>query len=129
MKKLLIATAVIELGAGLALAALPSVSVRFLLGMPLETPVGLTIGRVAGVALVTLGVACWVALRDAHSQATSGLVAALLLFYNIAVATVLVAARFEFDLQGFGLWPGAGLHAAMTVWCVVCLRGRSTKRD
>ncbi len=128
MKKLLIATAVIELGAGLALAALPSVSVRFLLGSPLETPVGLTMGRVAGVALVTLGVTCWLTLRDAHSQATIGLVAALL-FYNIAVATVLVAARFEFDLQGVGLWPGAGLHLAMTVWCVVCLRNRSAKRD
>ena len=128
MKKLLIATAVIELGAGLALAALPSVSVMFLLGSPLETPVGLTMGRVAGAALVTLGVACWLALRDAHSQGTVGLVAALL-FYNIAIVAVLVAARFELDLQGVGLWPGAGLHSAMTVWCVVCLRGRSKKQD
>lgn len=128
MKKLLITTAVIELGAGLILAALPSVAVRFLLGSPLESPIGLTTGRVAGVAIVTLGVACWVALRDEHSQATIGLVAALL-FYNIAVATVLVAARFEFGLQGVGLWPGAGLHLAMTLWCVACLRSRSAKQN
>ena len=123
MKRLLIATAVIELGAGLALAALPSVCQSFLLGSPLETPVGLTMGRVAGVALISLGVTCGLALRDAHSPATIGLVSALL-FYNIAILVVLVAARFELDLQGVGLWPGVGLHWAMTVWCVVCLRGR-----
>ncbi len=58
MKKLLITTAVIELGAGLVLATLPSVSVRFLLGSSLETPVGLTMVRMTGAALFTLGVAC-----------------------------------------------------------------------
>ncbi len=121
MKRLLIATAVIEFGGGLALAALPSVSVRFLFGSPLETPAGLTMGRVTGAALVTLGVACWLALRDEHSQATSGLVSAML-FFNIAIVTVLATAHFGLDLRGVGLWPGAGLHSAMTVWCVMCLR-------
>ena len=128
MKKLLITTTVIEFGAGLILAALPSVSVRFLLGSPLETPVGLTMGRVTAVALVTLGVACWLAVRDEHSQATLGLIEAMLL-YNIAVVAVLVTARFGSDLQGAGLWLGVVLHTAMAGWCIVCLRNQSAKRN
>lgn len=126
MSKLLLTTAAVELGAGVAVAVLPSACVSLLLGSSLETPTEITIGRIIGAALFTLGMACWLACRDNQSRAAIGLVAAML-FYNIAISTALVTARLEFGLQGPALWPGAVLHLAMAVWCIVCLRNQSAK--
>ncbi len=58
MKKLLIAIAVIELGAGAALMCFPSMMLALLLGPGLDTAAAATLGRLAGVALSALGVAC-----------------------------------------------------------------------
>ena len=121
MKSLLVTTAIIELGAGLVLAISPSLAASILLGSPLDTPVGTTVGWVTGAALITLGVACWLARRDDLSQAARGLVTAMLV-YNIAVIEVLASAAIGSGLYGIALWPGVALHCVMAVWCVVCLR-------
>ena len=75
MKALPIVTAVIEVGAGLALLGFPSAVAMLLLGTPLETPAALTVARVAGAGLLALGVACWLARGDMQSRAARGLVA------------------------------------------------------
>ena len=121
MKRLLIATAVIELGAGLALLCCPSVTVALLIGSGLDTSAAVTLGRVAGAALLALGVACWLARGDTLSPAARGLVAAMLL-YNAAVAAVLAFAGVGLGLDGIALWPAVVLHAAMAIWCIACLR-------
>jgi len=73
---LLVVTAVIEAGAGLALMIWPSTAVMFLLGSSLDSQAGLTLGRVAGAALLTLGVACWLARHDAESRPAAALIVA-----------------------------------------------------
>ena len=73
MKRLLIVTAVIELGAGLALVGLPSAAVALLLGSPLDAPAAVTLGRLAGAALFALGVACWLAHYDARELHRGGI--------------------------------------------------------
>ena len=123
MNRLLKLTAIIEAATGLGLMAVPSMVVRLLLGSPLDTSAAVTLGRVAGVALLALGVACWLARDDTQSRAARGLVAAMLL-YNISVAAVLAFAGFGLGLHGIALWPAVILHAVMAVWCTVCLRRR-----
>jgi len=55
MKTLHTVTAVIELGAGLALLCRPSATVALLVGgAPLETPAALTVARVGGAGLLAL---------------------------------------------------------------------------
>ena len=121
MKTLHTATAVIEFGAGLALVCDPSALVALLVGAPLETPAALTVARIGGAAVLSLGVACWIARNDTHSRAASGLVAAMTL-YNIATVATLIFAAFGLGLRGVALWPAVALHTLMAVWCVACVR-------
>ena len=121
MKRLLTLTAIIEAVTGLALMVVPSVVVRLLLGSELDTSATVTLGRVAGAALLALGVACWLARADTQSRAARGLVAAML-FYNFAVAALLAFAHIGLGLHGVALWPAVVLHAVMAVWCIACLR-------
>jgi hypothetical protein len=120
MNRLLRLTAIIEILTGLGLMIVPSVLVRLLLGSPLDTSVATMLGRVAGVALLALGVACWLARDDAQSRAARGLVSAMVL-YNFGAALILGTAGTYLRLAGPALWPAVVLHAAMGSWCVTCL--------
>lgn len=121
MKTLLIVTALFEAGAGLALIALPSGLASLLLGTSLDTPTGLTIGRVAGAALLSLAIVCWLARNDEQSRAVTGLITGMS-FYNTAVVVLLVYAGIGSGLAGVGLWPAVLAHAALLAWCIACLR-------
>ena len=118
MKRLLIVTAVMELGTGLALLCCPSPAVALLLGSPLDTPAAVALGRVAGAALLALGVACWLAKHDTRSRAARGLIVAMLL-YNLGAVTILGAAGIWSHPVGVALWPAVILHAGMTFWSAV----------
>lgn len=120
MKHLHTVSALLELGAGLVLLGLPSETVSLLIGTPLETPGSLSVARVAGVALLALGIACWLARGDAQSVAARGVVAAMLV-YNVGATTVLAYAGAGFGLHGIALWPAVVLHGVMAVWCVFSL--------
>jgi len=121
LKTLLVTTTVIEMSAGLALAIVPSAVSMLLLGSSLDAPVAVMVGRVAGVALFTLGIACWLARRDGKSDAARGLVTAMLA-YNILVSAILTFASLGAGLKGIALWPAVIFHAAMAIWCMICLQ-------
>jgi hypothetical protein len=111
------------LGAGLAFVVLPSIAIVLLLGSSLETSAAVTIGRLAGAALLALGVACWLARFDSQSRAATGLVAAMLV-YNLAAVVLLAWAGIGSGLIGVALWPAVVLHATMAVWCAASLRSK-----
>jgi len=121
MKALLTVTAAVETATGLALLGLPSLVVSLLLGGSLDTPAALVVARMTGAALLSLGVACWLARHDVNGGAARGLVAAMLL-YNIVTVAVLIHAGMRLGLSGVGLWPAAILHVVLAVWCIACLR-------
>src|SRR2546427_1725182 len=124
MKRFLILTATIEAATGLALIAVPAIVVRLLLGAEISGA-SIPLGRVAGAALLALGVACWQARDDTQSRAARGLVVAMLM-YNIPATAVLAFAGIGLGLHGVVLWPAVVLHAAMAVWCIGCLRRKSS---
>ena len=127
-KLLFIVTAVIEAATGLALLVSPALPVSVLLGASLDTPASLTVARVAGAALLSLAVACWLARNDERSPAAKGVVAAMLV-YNIGAVAVLAFAGTSLRLVSVALWPAVVLHALMSVWCLACVRASLNRRN
>jgi len=128
MTALLSVMGALEAATGLVLLVAPSMLVELLVGGPPGTPAGVTVSRVTGVAILALGVACWLARADAASRAAKGLVAAMLL-YNVAVVAILVLAWTSLGLFGIAFWPVVMAHAGLTVWCVACLSTRTLERN
>ena len=123
-RKLLVVTALAEAGVGLTLLLSPPLVAGLLLGVSLDAPAALIVGRIAGAALLSLGGACWLARGDGPSRAQRGLVAAMLL-YNCAAGAVLANAAAAVRLVGVLMWPAVALHAVLAVWCIACLRSGS----
>ena len=102
MKKLLTLAALGEAVTGLALLMYPSIVVRLLLGAEIAGA-GIVMSRVAGIALVALGVACWPCTPLAG-----------MLTYSAAVTLYLAYLGFAGGLSGILLWPAVVLHLILT---------------
>ena len=111
MKYLLILTAVIEAATGVALMAVPSVVVRLLLGGEISAAV-IPLGRVAGLALLSLGMACWPG-TTATDNTTPAFWA--MLAYNSLVTLYLVCLGIGGQWVGPLLWPAVVLHGILTL--------------
>ena len=102
MKKVLVLAAVSEAATGVALLIVPSLVGRLLLGEEL-TGIAIPVARVAGIALIALGVACW-----------PGPPRAGMLTYSAAVTLYLAYLGFAGGLSGMLLWPAVVLHLILT---------------
>ena len=123
---LFIATALIEVGAGLSLLSVPALAIWLLLGVREPSPETLVVGRVGGAALLAIGVACWLARDDRGSRSQHGLLWAMLV-YNVGACAVLAYAGSMLALAGVALWPAVGLHAVMTIWCAAAVGSGNSK--
>jgi len=122
MRALLTLMAVLESTVGLALLASPALPVSILLGAPLETPVGLSVGRIAWTALVALGITCWRARNDGRGRCATSVIASML-FYNVLVVLVIIYAQLVLGVKGIGLRPAMFLHLVLALWCVTSVLG------
>jgi hypothetical protein len=118
---LLIVTALGEGGTGLLLLVSPSVPQVLLLGTNQASSEATFFARIAGAALLAIGVACWLGRSDTLGPAQLGLIAGVLV-YDAAAAVLLSYAGLFSGLVGVALWPAVVLHAALAAWCVLCLR-------
>jgi hypothetical protein len=121
LKTLLLTKSAVETLVGLALALFPSLLISLLLGSLLDAPAGIVVARMAGSALLAMGIACWLARNNSESRAATGLIMALL-FYDAAVVVIFLCARIGAGLWGIGLWPAIILHSGLAVWSVLCLK-------
>ena len=101
-------------------SALPGAA-QLLLGATLDTPAAMTVARVAGAALVSLGVACWLARDDGRALVVA------MLFYNVIAVAILAYAAIGLALSGIGLWPAIALHTALAGWCAAALKSNLRK--
>jgi hypothetical protein len=103
MKNALTFAAVGEAAMGLGLLIVPSLVGQLLLG---EQFVGVAIplARLAGMALIALGIACW-----------PGLQLVGMLTYSTLVGLYLAYLGFAVGLAGIFLWPAVALHVVLTL--------------
>jgi hypothetical protein len=102
MKPVLAFAAVAEAATGLGLLVAPSLVGQLLLGAEL-TGLAATVARVAGIALIALGIACW--------PGTSRLGMTL---YSAAITLYLAWAGLTGLASGILLWPAVALHVVLT---------------
>jgi hypothetical protein len=121
-KLLLGLTAVGEFVVGVLLVITPSAAARLLLGAGLASPESILVGRMAGAALLSIGVICWLSRNQQHRNCQPVRVIGGLLVYNAAIAILLLYAAVVDKMDGIGIWPTIGLHFVLLVWCAGCLR-------
>lgn len=92
-----------EIVTGLALLAAPSFVGQVLLGEAM-TGVAIPTARVAGIALIALGVGCW------KDSALLGM-----LVYSAAATLYLAYVGLTASATGVLLWPAVGLHAVLSI--------------
>lgn len=104
MNGALVVAAVGEVATGIALLVAPSFVGELLLGQAL---VGAAIptARVAGLALIALGIACW------RNSALLGMS-----IYSTTVTLYLAYVGIDGEFAGVLLWPVTALHAVLTIF-------------
>ena len=120
MRSLLTITALIEGVTGLALAIMPSLVVTILLGTSLTDGSGILIARLAGAALITIAIACWLS----RSNTQSAVMVKAMLGYNVFSIVLLVYAALVERMSGPGLWPAVLVHFGLLIWCLLSLTRR-----
>ena len=107
MKQLLAVTAVLEVATGMALIVVPTFVVKLLFG-PDIAGIAIVISQFAGLALLSLGVACWSC--GSAASALSGM-----LTYSSLATLGLLYLALGGNWNGPLLWPAVVLHAVLTL--------------
>ena len=107
MKKVLAFAAIAEAATGTALIVVPLLVARLLLGAEFSG-VAIIAGRVAGIALIALGVACWP--YGTGARALCGM-----LTYSALVTLYLFYVAIGGEWVGPLLWPAVAVHAILTL--------------
>jgi hypothetical protein len=120
-KLFLLITAFVEAATGFCLLLLPDVVFRLLLGVEQATAEAILVGRIAGAALLAIGVASWLARADASTPAQRGLLTGILI-YDAAASMLLAFAGAILKLIGALLCPRLPcmqfLRSGVSVVCV-----------
>jgi hypothetical protein len=116
MKKILTLAAIGEAATGLALLIVPSLAGQVLFGEALAG-MAIPVARVAGIALIALGVACW-----------PGTPLVGMLTYSAAVTLYLAYVGYAGGSSGILLWPAVVLHLILTALLMrASTKGRQMK--
>jgi len=117
-------TAFVEMATGIALLASPATPLSLLLGVGEPSLEAYILARLAGAALLSIGVNCWMVRNVGPGPATVATLVGLLI-YNVGAAAILGHAGLVSPTVGPVLWPAVGLHTVLAVWCVLCLWEKS----
>src|SRR5260370_41815354 len=118
-KLLLLITALGEGAVGICFLFLPIIPLHILLGLEHATVDALLVGRIAGAALLAIGIASWMARTDTLTPAQLGLLTGILI-YDAAASMLLAYAGAVLKMIGVLLSPAVALHAVLAVWSCSC---------
>lgn len=104
---MLVVSAIGEAFTGLVLLVYPPIVIRLLFGAEIAGA-GIVMSRIAGIALIALGLACWPS--DAAGCGICGM-----LTYSLLAALYLSYVAIAGELVGILLWPAVVLHAGLTL--------------
>jgi hypothetical protein len=102
--------AAVEAVTGLMLIVVPHLLAKLLLGVEV-TGVAVVIGRVAGIALIALGVGGWLGRNEADG---AGSALSAMLTYDLLVTAYLLVVGLGTEFVGPLLWPAVAAHAVLT---------------
>ncbi|MDM0069638.1 hypothetical protein [Variovorax sp. J31P207] len=121
MRQILAFSAAAEAGTGIALMIAPSVVIPLLIREN-TTDLAAWLGRFVGVALLSLGMACW---PEQHGPDVSPAAFRAMLTYNTMVALLFGYVGAAVHIAGPLLWLAALLHVviALLIW----MRRRDTR--
>lgn len=105
--KVLALAAAAEAGTGLLLLAWPPIVVRLLFGAEISGA-GFIMSRIAGIALIGLGVSCWPG--SVVFQSLNGM-----LTYSTMAMLYLIIVGVRGEGVGLLLWPAVAAHATLVV--------------
>jgi drug/metabolite transporter (DMT)-like permease len=110
-KTVLAVAAVAEAGTGVILLGYPPIVVRLLFGSEISGA-GVIMSRIAGIALIALGVACWPG--NSAFQPLNGM-----LTYSPLAMLYLICIGVRGEAVGVLLWPAVAAHAILVALLVL----------
>ncbi|MCI0388188.1 MAG: hypothetical protein MOB07_05395 [Acidobacteria bacterium] len=122
MNRVLAVTAAGEAVTGIALLVSPPIVVHLLFGAEIAGA-GIVMSRIAGIALIALGIACWPGADTTRSssQAYGGM-----LTYSALTTLCLAYVGLAGESTGKLLWPAAVVHVILTVVLALAWSKRRT---
>lgn len=116
-------SALAEIVTGVALVVSPVFVVTSLLA-PVTSELIIPIARVAGIALIALGVACWAGWNRVAGGAFRAL-----LTYNLLIAGYLAFLGTAGHLGGVLLWPAVVLHLGVTALLLFFWKAETSRKS
>jgi len=114
LHKVLAFASVVEIAGGLALLIDPRLVLTLFVGS--ATPVEeIPMGRLTGIAIFALGLACW---PSGHHAPSGSPALRGMLVYNVLIAAFLVYLFAIGHLGGVLLWPAVVLHAVVASFLI-----------
>jgi len=107
MKNVLMLASLVELSTGLVLLVDPAVVVRLLFNAEIAN-VGVILSRIAAIALIALGTACW--QGKSAFQPLNGMLA-----YSTLAMLYLTYIGIRGEFAGLFLWPAVAIHLILNV--------------
>ena len=123
MAKIVIFSAVVEIGTALALLINPGLVIAWLLGTDADVT-GQVVGRCFGIALLALAVTWWPDQASAESTRSYFRGA---LTYNALIALFLAYLGTARHMAGVLLWPAVALHAVVSFLLITTWRAQHRK--
>ena len=117
MKLFLQITAIAEILFGILLVFFPNFIIALLFETPITETSGIIASMIAGVAVISLTIICWLVQNKIDAiETVKGM-----LFYNFTIIAVILYLIGVYKISGLGVWLVIGFHTFQGIWSIIIL--------